>query len=60
MIAIAVVGFLMLVVTIRRGWHPYPLVGRAYRGGANPGLFWLAIIIEILLIVASLALHFSN
>lgn len=60
MIAIGVVGFIMLAITVWRGWHPYPFIGRAYRDGENASLFWLAVAVEVAFIAAGFATHFSN
>lgn len=50
----------MLAITLRSGWHWYPFIGRAYRHGKNPDMFWFAIFGEIIFIVAGLIAHFSD
>ena len=60
MIALALLGLILLSTTLWLGWQPYPFIGRAYRGGKNADMFWLAVFGEVALIVVGLVAHFSN
>lgn len=53
-IILGVVGCICLAITLSRGWHPYPLLGRVYRNGENSAMFWFAVLLEIGFVVIGL------
>jgi hypothetical protein len=60
MIALSFIGAIKLAITLGTGWNWYPFIGRAYRHGKNPDMFWFAVVCEIALIVIGIVGHFSK